>query len=149
MRYLLTLILVAGGMLGQETNVTDVHTTAKIALAANTFLLTLTSSAGTSCKLAKVSGSTISAVFACGSPDSKNVLRTAQIQATSTGPEVQILGQLPFSTTVGQGILCIIGLNPTSSPVTFGSVGTAPAVGISWSCSVDAVTIQTGTANWP
>jgi hypothetical protein len=81
-------------------------------------------------------------LFSCVSADGKQMARTLQIQSASASSG---------SITVGQGgVLCLVGINPTASSVSFGSVGSAPASGIAWSCTPgDGVTIKTGTIAWP
>jgi hypothetical protein len=127
--------------LGQD--VTDVRAIAKTATVANTIVATITGTDGTICKLAKVAGNTISAVFACGNTASTNVMRTAQLQATGTAPSTQILGQ--------DTVLCLLVLNPTSAAYPAGTVGNTPAKGLGWSCTGDGISanIQTGSVVWP
>ena len=142
MKTILLSIVFCSLSIAQTINITDVQGVAKAAATTQPILQTITGVDGTKCYLVKQPSSTIYAGFACFSSDNLVTTKTVQIQSTGTVSNIEVLGQ-------GQ-VLCMMGINPTTVIVSFGSVGNAPAKGIAWSCANgDGSTILTGTALWP
>jgi hypothetical protein len=102
-------------------------------------LQTVTGTDGTVCVLSKVPNAKIFAWWACALAG--QTTKSAQIQSTSATSGFVVLGQ-------GQ-VLCLVGINPTASPVAFGSLGSAPAAGIAWSCANGTAAIVNGAVSWP
>jgi hypothetical protein len=138
----IALLMMASCAGASAQSVLDVFGISVLARSLPTELLTLAGTDGTTCSLVKIPSPSIYALFSCVSADGKQMARTLQIQSASANSG---------SITVGQGgVLCLVGINPTASSVAFGSVGTAPASGIAWSCTPgDGVTIKTGAIAWP
>ncbi len=139
MKLLLSLALVLPIVATAQT-VADVQTVAAMATANNTPIQTITGTDGTVCNLTKVAGKTIYAAFGCSLAG--QTMKPIPIQSTSS-----VSGYVQ----VGQGsVLCLIGINPTATGVSFGSVGTAPPVGIAWACIPGpSGTIVSGSIIWP
>lgn len=140
-RLVLVFSFLALGPLAHAQNVTDVFGIAVLARNTPTVLATLTGSDGAACKLVKQPSATIYATWQCTSADGNAIGKTYQITATGTNSHFLPVGL--------DTILCLIGINPTATANSFGTVGSAPANGIAWSCTGDAKTSQNGTALWP
>jgi len=152
---LISLALTGLGMAGlpaRAQSAADALNIDNLALTDNTVALTVTASQGdgSSCTLSKLKGGSIAVSLACQSADGKISVKSGALRAA--GSAVQ-------TTPFGFGdVLCLLGINPTGSPVTMGSLGSIPASGVAWSCSTNirangAVTGQTvpvnGSVVWP
>jgi len=146
------LLLAAFSTAAFAQSVTDVQSLQAQALTASTVVLTVTASQGdgTVCTLTKSSGGSISAVLACKTPDGKTTFSGATLRSSSAASYGFSWG---FS-----DVLCLIGVNPTTTAVPMGSLGTAPVNGIAWSCSTNIRSAGTiigqtaptsGTVAWP
>lgn len=138
MKLLLSLLLTSISF-AQSVTVVDVQGIANLALANTSTLQVVTGSDGTVCTLSKLLNGKIYAWFNCSL--NNQVIKTVQIQSTSTVSGYMIIGQ-------GQA-LCLIGINPTNAAIAFGSVGSAPANGMAWSCANGSSTVLSGTISWP
>ncbi len=147
MKLLLSLVLLAAAALQAQT-VTEAMAADKLALTNSTNVTTITASQGDggSCSITKISGGQIIFTWSCASADGKQTLRPGPIQSLST-----------TASSVGMlfgDILCLIGINPTSTAVSMGSIGSVPAKGIGWTCTTSITgggsTVPTGgTVIWP
>jgi hypothetical protein len=135
---LLLLSLIPIGLSAQT--IADVQNIATLAQTQLTVLQSVTGTDGTLCNLYKVPSSTINAYFACALGNQN--IKTAQLLNSGTTKGNWILSQGTQ--------LWIIGSNPTSSSVSFGSVGNAPAAGITWNAIAGAgAGVVSGTVTWP
>ena len=128
----------AVGILNAQPTTMDVQTLATQATSTYTVLQTATGADGTVCTLYKTAGATISGGLKCSLGN--QAVSPVSFTDTSTVSGYMALAQ--------GGVFWLIGENPTSAAVSFGSVGTAPAHGITWSVAA-AGAIQTGTVSWP
>lgn len=150
MKLLIAIFLCLPALFAQGVN--DVQNAKQAAFSTSTIALTVTASQGdgTVCTLNKVANGQIYAILACSSSDGKTALTSTNLRSNSTST---------YGFTWGLGdVLCLIGVNPTATASTMGSLGPVPANGIAWSCSTNirvggAVTGQTaptsGSVTWP
>ena len=140
------LTLFSGLLLGQ--NVADVAASITYARTSSTIVATITATLGdgTICQIIKLNLPKINARLQCTSADGKSVYGSAPLTSTSTATWV-----LPF----GYGdVTCLLGVNPTASPVTMGGLGSIPSNGIGWSCTTNIsgsgqTPLVNGSVTWP
>jgi hypothetical protein len=118
------------------------------AITNSTLALTVTAAQGdgTICTLTKMSGGSINAGLKCVSADGKSSLASTILQSK---------GSKFFALEWGMGdIMCLIGVNPTSSAAVMGSLASVPANTVTWSCTTNITgggnTAPTaGSVSWP
>ena len=130
-------------------DVTDVASILLLARTTTTTVLTITASQGdgSTCTMSKVTGNSINVMLACNTSDSKTQVTSVQVRSSSTTAQ-----WMPF----GFGsVLCILGLNPTTGPVSAGTFVSIPANSLAWRCTtnISATGMQTtpvsGSVSWP
>ena len=121
-------------------SVITVQSVANAAAAVTTLEATLNGVDGSVCKLAKIASTTVYLYISC---TNAKVTQTTVLQVPSA--------TTTFAYPLGFGaVLCLLGVNPTAAAVPMGSIGSAPASGIAWSCTVgDGQTLSSGSATWP
>lgn len=134
----LLLLTAAFACCAAAQSIVDVQNMAAVASAAVTPLQTLTGADGTVCKISKVPGKTIYVYFTCTLGGQS--LSPAVIQSSGAASGNAIISQ--------GGVMCYFGVNPTAVAVGYGSVGTAPAGGVAWSCAAGGTAVN-GTVSWP
>lgn len=113
-------------------------------------------SGDTLCRATKVTGKIIKFSYYCASsPGSHERGATAgSYTAYGAAQDVLTIGLSssilnPITLIPTGGVTCLIAINASPSPSLFGSIGTAPPNGISWSCSGSNFPPLSGTAVWP
>lgn len=113
-------------------------------------VLTITASQGdgTICTIKKVSGSSVNAILACSNSQITYNQLTLRAAGTNANSTIWGLGD----------VLCILGINPTNTAITMGSLGSISINSVGWSCSTNIRTssivtgqtsIVSGSVSWP
>lgn len=145
MRKLLLLLSLCAAI-AYSQDVTGVAVAEQLAITANSVVATVTASQGdgTVCSWSKLPGLTIGLALKCTSVDGK-------VSYSSTFRSTSSVNTLLF----GYGsVICTIAINPTSTAITMGSIGSVPATGAAWACttltsSSGETTPTNGSVSWP
>jgi hypothetical protein len=138
-------LMMAGSASAQ--GIQDVMNALMLARTTSTTVLTVTATQGdgSTLKLVKSSGGSISLTGTWTSADGKNSLPVGPMHATG--------GTMPVTVSVGD-ITCMIAGNPTAATVSIGVVIGVPPNGVGWVCATNITggsqtAPVSGTAVWP